>query len=137
MHLVNSMFAILTTVMLLVIWRGIFAWAMRRERDATMHLALGLSALLWAVVFRVIYWDVVPQIVDWFSPGRWEEWVTLTGWTRINILWDLLLIFGGYHMLKALHLMIPEEERADWPLWRAPFYPHGSVIDRLVRWWRK
>jgi hypothetical protein len=39
--------------------------------------------------------------------------------------------------LKALQLLIPAEERHDWPLWKAPFYPHGHIFDRLKRWWRK
>jgi hypothetical protein len=137
MHWVNEAFAIGTVIVLLIIWRGLVGWAMQRERDATMHLAMGVSGIIWAVVFRVLYWDVVPTLVDAAAPGTWASWGEATGWTRVNVIFDLLLLFAGYHLLKALQLLIPAEERHDWPLWKAPFYPHGHIFDRLKRWWRK
>lgn len=131
---INSLFAVATVLVLLVIWRGLFAWAMQRERDAVMHLAMGVSAIIWAVVFRALYWDILPGWVDWVSPGLWETWGNASGWTRVNIVWDLLLIYGGYHLLRALQMTIPEHERNDWPLWRTPFYPRGHIFERVYRW---
>ena len=40
-----------------------------------------------------------------------------------NILHGLILIIGGYYILRVLHLTIPEEERHGWNLITAPFYP--------------
>lgn len=132
-QIVNNAFAVFTMILLLLIWRGLFTFSLRADKSPTYHLAMGTCAILWAVVFRAAYWDVLPVFVNAVEPGLWAQWGEASGWTAVNIIWDLLLIFGAYHLLTALRLLIPEAERADWPLWRAPFYPHGHIVGRVIR----
>lgn len=132
----NEVLALLSIITLLVILRGLVRWAFDRDRSETMHFALGVSALIWAMLLRIGYWDVTPVVVEWVWPGQWLVWGTATGWTKVNVIFDILLLFGGYHLLRAMQMLIPEAERADWPLWRAPFYPHGHLFERFWRWMR-
>jgi hypothetical protein len=133
MPVVNEILALLTVVVLVIVIRGLVSWAFERDRSATMHFALGITTLCGSLVLRSLYWDVLPTLVH--EPS-WDIWGEATGWTKINVVWNLMVLFASYHLLRAMQLLIPERERSDWPLWRAPFYPHGHLVERFIRWWR-
>jgi hypothetical protein len=138
--MVNNIVAIATGIVLLLAWRGFVGHTLSwrgTPRSATFHLALGTCALIWAVIFRMAYWDVAPVAFEVVEPGLWGEWAAAVGWTDVNIIFDALLLFGSWHLLRALQMLVPEEERHLWPMWRAPFYPQGNVLERFWKWLKK
>jgi hypothetical protein len=133
MPLVNEVLALLAVLAMMIVIRGLVSWAFEHDRNATMHFALGITALCGSLILRSLYWDVMPMLL---SEASWYAWGDATGWTKINAAWNLLVLFAAYHLLRAMQLLIPETERAKWPLWRAPFYPHGHLIEKIIRRWR-
>lgn len=132
-HVANFAFAVPTVVLLLLIWWGLLSMVRNQKATITYHMALGVCAIIWSIILRVLYWDVLPVIATALQPGLWEKW---SGWTVVNILWDLLVIFGAWHLSTALWLLIPDTERQHWSRWTAWFYPHRRPLARLYDWIR-
>ena len=133
MPVVNEALALLAVFSMMIVMRGLVSWAFEHERSATMHFALGITVLCGSLVLRSLYWDVLPALM---APAVWEAWGTATRWAEINVVWNAMVLFAAYHLLRAMQLLIPEADRANWPLWRAPFYPHGHLIEKIIRRWR-
>ncbi|MGX9855791.1 hypothetical protein ACR03S_10180 [Limimaricola variabilis] len=110
-------------------------WAGHRARSAmgaTYRLSAGVFLIVTAYVARSLYWEFAPLIATGLvAPGAWAEWFALTG-TAINAAFSAVFLRGLYHLLVLLWLLIPREERVNWSLLEAPWYPDRAAFSRAV-----
>lgn len=90
------------------------------------HMAISLFCVVSSFAWRTAFWDVLIVHVG-------EAWrpILVEGLT-INALWNVTFIYGCVRGLMALHLMVPEEDRQSWPVWKAWLYPPWRRL-RLTR----
>lgn len=92
------------------------------------HFGLFIICLSAAYVLRATWWDGLHVLIG--ADAR--AWLAdSTGGISMNILFNGMALIGGYHGLKALHLMIPERDRAEWSWLTAWAYPSWCVSGRL------
>lgn len=89
------------------------AWG-PRSSPGVRSLSRAVLILSSAIAIRVLYYS--GAIV---SP----ETISMIGKTVPNTINGVLLIWGGYYMLRVLHFTIPDSERHSWSIFTAPFYP--------------
>lgn len=89
------------------------AWG-PKSSPGVRSLSRAILLLSSAITIRVLYYSGALISVE--SVVYIEKYIPNT----IN---GLLLIWGGYYMLRVLHLTIPEYERHSWSIFTAPFYP--------------
>ena len=90
------------------------------EAALVRHFALSQVLITGSYAWRTIYWDaILPTFV-----GEAEAVViNASGGAVVNVVFNLVVMVGAYHGLKALHLMIPERDRTNWSWLTAPLYP--------------
>jgi hypothetical protein len=115
----------------LCVIRGFTPHAMVKDEDVTYRLSAGISLVIIAYVARGFYWGVAPAIVNVAGPSLWDRWYEMTG-TSVNLLFTAVMLRGLFHLLVLLLLLIPEEERGNWSIWSAPFYPTGRIVIRTA-----
>lgn len=115
--------------------RGFTPHAIERRQSTTFRLSAGITLVVLAYVARAFYWGVVPLLFGAFDPGAWDAWFEVSGLT-INVFFSLVFLRGLHHLLVLLWLLIPKEDRAEWSIWTAPFYPDYSIFKGLVRFLR-
>ena len=96
-------------------------------RSAAGYLARGLAICALSAFPRLFVWDVAWRIN--------ADLVMRVGPGPINMVVNLILLLGLWHILKARHLTIPEPHRGRYSIFTAPFYP-GCVFTK-ARWRRK
>ncbi|WOI58377.1 hypothetical protein [Palleronia sp. LCG004] len=99
-----------------------------RGEGLVRHLATGLLLMHLAVFTRTLYWDGIRNFMD---PELWARWSNFSGGTAVNVVFNTMVIFAGYHSLKALKLAIPEEDRDRFSLLGAAFYPRLRMIESM------
>ena len=112
-----------------LILRGV--WTGHRSRgglSATYRLSAGVFLVVSAYVARSLYWEFAPLA----AAGVWSDWFAITG-TAINAVFSAIFLRGLYHLLVLLWLLIPLEERPDWSLLEAPWYPDRAAFARAVQ----
>ncbi|WP_334061723.1 hypothetical protein [Limimaricola cinnabarinus] len=112
-----------------LILRGV--WTGHRSRgglSATYRLSAGVFLVVSAYVARSLYWEFAPLA----AAGAWSDWFAITG-TAINAVFSAIFLRGLYHLLVLLWLLIPLEERPDWSLLEAPWYPDRAAFARAVQ----
>lgn len=112
-----------------VIWA--FRASFRELRSATWWFATGFMILAGAIILRGLYWDVAMPLLRMWVPGFAEQWTDATRGRLINIVFGLMKMASFFCVLKCRQLLIPEDERHHWPLWRA--WLHPTKI-RLLPW---
>ena len=127
MALTNGLIAVINAL-------GYFAviWAVRasfRElRSATGWFAIGFMILAGAILLRGLYWDLALPLFRFFDPVDAEAWTTLVNGRMINIVFALMKFYAAYCAMKCRWMLIPEEERDEWPLWRAWQHPKRITL---------
>lgn len=89
-------------------------WAFRKyvftiKGTVTQHLGAAMFWFSVQALGRDIWWDVFKG----FDMGLVSNW-----W------WRFLATFAAFHALKALHLLIPLEDRHKWSVFTAWAYPY-------------
>lgn len=136
MGLIEAMAAVLAALgvaLAAMILRGF--WDGRRVRSVmspTYRLSAGVFLVVTAYVARSLYWEFAPLVAAGVRPGAWTDWFAITG-TAINAAFSAVFLRGLYHLLVLLWLLIPREERADWSLLEAPWYPDRAAFTRAVQ----
>lgn len=93
---------------LLLMW-AFRRYAFRLTGSVTVHLGAALFWMFFRSTGRSIWWD----FFNGFGFGNTSNWI-----------WNLIGLYASYHALKALHMLIPDKDRARYTLLTAPFYPY-------------
>lgn len=89
------------------------AWG-PKSSPGVRSLSRAVLLISVATAIRVIYWSgTIVQVETTVQIGRAIP-------NTINL---ILLIWGGYYMLRVLYFTIPDKERHSWTILTAPFYP--------------
>ena len=89
------------------------AWG-PKSSPGVRSLSRAVLLLSFAIAIRVLYYSGALVSI---------ETITWIGKVVPNMINTVLLIWGGYYMLRVLYLTIPDHERKEWHLLTAPFYP--------------
>ena len=110
-------------------------WAFRASRrevgGATWWFLMGFASLAGVIVLRSLYWDVVLPLMRLGAPELADAWSSATRGRLINLLFGLMLMPPFFCALKCRQMLIPEDERAAWPWWRAWMHPTSI---RILPW---
>lgn len=112
---------------------GLAPHLLRPERRAAFWLSITIVLLLAQGAGRTLYWDGMATML---GDDRTAALRDALGGVGINWLWNLILLGAGYSLLRLLHLLIPDDDRPDWPLWKAPIYPAKVSFAALVEYLR-
>lgn len=121
MELINAIVAILALVGGFLCARAYLPHISLLGSRPSEYLARGLVLSSLAVGPRSFYWDVMRHML----PDHFPKLHDLLGGISINIGFNVLLVIGIYMILKARYLTIPEEERKNYSIISAVFYPTG------------
>jgi hypothetical protein len=94
------------------------------DRGPMGHFAAGLLLVHLAVLLRTLYRDIGPRIVE---DDVWSRLFDPAGHLAVTVTINLLVIYSGYHSLKALLLVIPADRRGDYSLVTAALYPPWGI----------
>lgn len=117
---------------------GFFAvvWGFRASRksvsEATWWFILGFGVLALVLILRGLYWDVALPIFRNTYPDAAAIWRDWTNGRLINITFGIGQTFTIYCILRCRQALIPDDERADWPWWKAWMHPTRF---RILPWW--
>jgi hypothetical protein len=117
---ISAAVATVQTALLVLVTRGFFPLIRQKTDSAIYHLSIGVTAILLALAVRAFYWDALRVLT---GPEAWLAFATAVGRPIPNTVFGLVVIYGLWHMLCLLHTLIPAEDRKDYSVWTAPFYP--------------
>ncbi|WP_417261696.1 hypothetical protein [Celeribacter sp.] len=130
----NYFSALTAFLVLLLVARGFLPLLSMRKRDFLSYATLGIALIASATIGRAAYWDLTRLVV---GPEVWAAWVDASGGVTVNVVPNIMVLAGGVALLKARFLLIPEEDRANWNLFTAAFYPARKCIAvRIGSVWR-
>lgn len=89
------------------------AWG-PKSSPGVRSLSRAVLLLSFAITIRVLYYSGAIISV---------ETISMIGKVFPNTTNAILLIWGGYYMLRVLYYTIPDNERHTWSILTAPFYP--------------
>lgn len=89
------------------------AWG-PKSSPGVRSLSRAVLLLSFAIAIRVLYYSGALVSI---------ETITWIGKVVPNTINTILLIWGGYYMLRVLYYTIPDHERHTWSILTAPFYP--------------
>lgn len=116
---------------------GAAVWGFRASRrsvgEATWWFLMGFGIVAGAIILRGLYWDVTLPLLRIYAPETATAWTDLTAGRAVNNLFGVMKLAGIFCVLKCRQMLIPEIERAQWPLWRAWMHPNSL---NLFWWWR-
>lgn len=122
---INEITALGAIAALLLVARGFLPLVQMWRADFLGYVASGLTISSVSLLLRMTHWDILRTFV---SDDVWLSWRTVTGGVAVNALPNLGVMIGCVCLLKARWLLIPEEDRGDWNLITAPFYPARRCI---------
>lgn len=110
-------------------------WAFRASRrqvgEATWWFLIGFAILAGAIVARGLYWDVSLPLARVLWPDTAAAWSDLTRGRMVNVVFGLMKMASFFCALKCRQMLIPPEERDQWPWWKA--WMHPTTI-RILPW---
>lgn len=130
----NLITSIPAVLVLALVARGFIPFSTRAVSE---ELRLFSSGMLWMIgtfMFRTAYWGIVRGTVISVDPDLWRYWSEIIeGPDHVNAAFNVGFMVGGFYILRGFLAMIPPEERGNWSLLSAPFYPGGWCVRRLTR----
>ncbi|GAA4218676.1 hypothetical protein GGQ68_002524 [Sagittula marina] len=108
--------------------RYAFSW----DDDPLNNLGGGMFWMSAAGAIRLLWWDILRAWSIALNPGLWEA-LNMLG-VGINVMFNAAAVYGGFRKLRGFWLMIPLENRGDYPLLLAAFYPRRLSLWPLWRW---
>jgi hypothetical protein len=137
----NTLSAILAILIGTLAVRAYYPLFTFKPSHSVEHGRVGLFILVFALLARLVYWDVAQHVVGWMLPGNpWASTIGSSVGRIVNTIFNLLCIYGFYHILTAVLLLVDEDERSDWNFLTVAFYPdRDRLIVRLLtgRWFRR
>lgn len=112
-----------------VVWA--FRASFRQLHTATWWFAIGFMILAGAIILRGMYWDVAMPLMRMQAPEFAAKWSDATRGRLINIIFILMKMAAFFCALKCRQMLIPEDERAAWPWWKAWMHPTSI---RILPW---
>lgn len=112
-----------------IVWAAIMVLVLIAFRRSAMkiggtgihHIMAGVFWIITASLVRGVFWDALPEIV-----GR-EVFYQFTGMfypnTWPNIFFYGIMAVAGIRLMYGFWLMLPEEDRKDYNIITAAFYP--------------
>lgn len=97
------------------------------EELITRYFSRGMAAIAAVYTLRRVSWDIVVPVIT----GVYAEH------PYINILFNILALFGVYFGLQARYYLIPAEERAGWAWWNAWLHPSRCYFSRFKKGTRR
>ena len=122
---INEITALAAIVALLLVARGFLPLVQLWRGDFLGYVASGLTISTVSLLLRMTHWDVLRAFVD---DAVWLSWRTATGGAMVNAIPNIGVVIGCLCLLKARWLLIPAEDRHNWNLFTAPFYPARRCI---------
>jgi len=116
----NVIVGAFATIVILLGVRGLAPHLFQPRRREAFHLAMAFVLVLIGGAGRTIYWDLLRTVV---GPEQWSYIRDFFGGIYANTLWNGILLWGGLHLLKLLHLILPLSERRRYSMWTAWNYP--------------
>ncbi|WP_226779025.1 hypothetical protein [Oceaniglobus trochenteri] len=116
----NVLVGVPATLVILMGVRGLVPHLFRPERRDAFHLAMAMVLILAQGAGRTGYWDLVRVFT---GPDLWAVVRDALGGAEANAIWNLVLLWGGLHLLKLLHLLVPVGDRHRYSMWTAWNYP--------------
>lgn len=115
--------AIIISTVWATVMLGLVMWAFRRhalslEHNALYDIVAGIFWLASSMLLRGAWWDGLP-----FVMGREEFRAFYGGGTWPNIIFHLMIVAASLRLLRGFWLMIPDDEREDYTVLTAAFYP--------------
>lgn len=102
-----------------------YARALVSRQSAISHLVESICLVFFAYTARSVYWDS-----GLFIPIE-----------ELNIVFNLIAIWGGVHGHIAFLKMIPDEDRPHWRVFTAWLYPPFAmsrcfrhIVSKVMRW---
>ncbi len=117
LEIVSSISLLLMVLVMIAFRRSAFNF----NGQAIHHIMAGVFWIVTASVFRGLFWDIVPEVmgredfrdmIRIFSPSTWP-----------NILFYLMKGLAGIRFLYGFWLLLPEEDRKNYNIITAAFYP--------------
>ena len=105
---------------LAVLWG--FRVSFKEVRTATWWFATGFMILAGAIITRGLWWDVFMPLFRIYAPEAAAWWTEHVG-RYMNVIFGLAKMSAFYCALRCQQMLIPEEERHLWPLWKAWLHP--------------
>jgi hypothetical protein len=96
---------------------------------AVFHLVASIILVFGSYVMRTVYWDIA-----------WLQNQTISTTVGINVYFDLIVLWGGFHGHFAIYKMIPEHDRNKYTVFTAWLYPPfilSGPVGGFVRWIRE
>jgi len=130
-NLITSVPAVLA---LALVARGFIPFSSRAGSEELRLFSLGMLWMIATFMLRTAYWGVVRSTVLAIDPDLWRGWSEIVdGPDHVNALFNIGFMVGGFYILRGFYVMIPAEERHNWSVISAPFYPGGWCVRRLTR----
>lgn len=120
--MLNAIMTFLSIVGMLAIAYG-YRGALRERYTATWFFVLSNILLAASVTLRLLYWDIVWVIMKNEWPESAMAWRSIMGRAEMNVVFNAIFLIGVYLGLKSRQLLIPDEERADWPWYVSWLHP--------------
>lgn len=112
---------VLATLLLFLVMWAFRRHALSTEDTALTDLIAGLFWLAASILMRGLWWDGLPSLI-----GR-ESFRSLYGYPIYgfwpNIVFHIVVIVAAWRLLRGFWLMIPEEDRGQYGVLTAAFYP--------------
>lgn len=103
-----------------------------RETGMVRYFAVSQVLIFGVYATRAVFWSG-RALYRMFDPN--DDYVPTAWYFFINAPLNILFIIASYCALKAVHRMIPEDDRSNWRWYSAPLYPPWRWLvgaDRLA-----
>jgi len=131
----NVVTGLAATLVILMGVRGLLPHLMQKDRTEAFHLAAAFVLVLVSGAGRTGYWDLLRLAT---GPDTWLIIREVFGGIQANSFWNTLLLWGGLHLLKLEHLILPRSDVKKYSMWTAWMYPlHPTRVFRQMKRGRK
>ena len=118
---------------LALVFRGFWPFMVKHPSEELRLFSIGMIMIVGGKMLRIFYWNVLRSGIIEYDPDAWLAWVRLVhGASYVNGIFNLIFLVGSIYILRGFMAMIPADERKNWNILTAPFYPHGWCVRRMV-----
>jgi len=115
---ITNITAILATIALALLAFG-FRRYVKRPRNAPIdYIGTGIWVLAFLQVVRMLYWDIVPDIMGF----DWRDDYHITS-GKVNWIFNSLIIVGAWFKLKGYWIIVEDKAPGEYNVFTAVFYP--------------
>lgn len=100
--------------------------AMMLSGSGIHHIMAGVFWIISAAVLRGVFWDVVPHVVG--HDDFYDYMTILYPATWPNVFFYTIMAVAGMRLMYGFWMMLPIEDRKDYNIFTAAFYPKKLKI---------